>query len=184
MSTYSVIPTRQAELKLCHNLNPGQGSLSQAGCQIGHQRMGKRTLRLCAALSLLVLLSGCEGNNVDDLKVPGRWYSAAQVDLGQTVFSANCAGCHGAGAQGTVVDWRKAQADGSYPPPPLNGTAHAWHHPLSILKRTVREGGLKVGGKMPGFGGKLNDDEQAAAIAFFQSQWNQKIYDAWLSRGG
>ena len=83
-----------------------------------------------------------------------------------------------------MFNWRKTQADGSYPPPPLNGTAHAWHHPLSVLLRTIQEGGARLGGKMPEFGQTLSREEQLAAIAFFQSKWDEKIYEGWLSRGG
>ena len=116
--------------------------------------------------------------------VPGRWYTQSQVSAGKELFQANCGVCHGMEAEGTVADWRKTLADGSYPPPPLNGSAHAWHHPLSQLKRTIQQGGAPYGGKMPGFGRRLDDDQQLAAIAFFQSKWTAEIYAAWLARGG
>ena len=83
-----------------------------------------------------------------------------------------------------MFNWRKTLADGSYPPPPLNGTAHARHHPLSLLLRTIRKGGAQIGGKMPGFGKKLNEKEQLGSIAFFQSKWSDKTYQGWLQRGG
>jgi len=37
---------------------------------------------------------------------------------------------------------------------------------------------------MPGFGGKLKEAEKLAAIAYVQSFWSDKIYDAWDERGG
>ncbi len=114
----------------------------------------------------------------------GRWYSAEQAKQGRALFQTNCAGCHGAKAQGVVVDWRKRLSDGSYPPPPLNGSAHAWHHPLSSLKWTVKEGSINRGGKMPGFKSTLSGQDQLATIAFFQSFWDDRIYSGWLSRGG
>ena len=120
----------------------------------------------------------------DKKEVGGRWYTQARVDAGAIIFENNCAECHGKEAQGLAADWRKTLPDGSYPPPPLNGSAHAWHHPLRALKRTVDFGGIKFGGKMQGFKGKLSDDEQVNAIAFFQSKWSDKIYDAWIQRGG
>ena len=141
-------------------------------------------MRMLSALAAVLLLGGCEGQVAGEPTVPGRWYTPAQVESGKFVFQANCAVCHGKSAQGTVLNWRKTQADGSYPPPPLNGTAHAWHHPLSVLLRTIGDGGMQNGGKMPGFGQKLSVDEQRAAIAFFQSHWGEKIYQGWLSRGG
>jgi mono/diheme cytochrome c family protein len=66
----------------------------------------------------------------------------------------------------------------------LNGTAHAWHHPLGVLKKVINEGGIPMGGKMPAFNDKLKDDEKLAVISYFQSFWPDEIYNAWISRGG
>ncbi len=111
-----------------------------------------------------------------------RWYTSDQAEHGRIVFDAHCAECHGAQAQGLAEDWAKAGPDGKYPPPPLNGTAHAWHHPRSVLRRTIREGGIKLGGQMPGFATKLKDNDIDAAIAYFQSFWSDEIYRRWLER--
>jgi mono/diheme cytochrome c family protein len=78
--------------------------------------------------------------------------------------------CHGSNAEGTR-DWKKTDANGNYPPPPLDGSAHAWHHPLAQLARSIKEGGIKLGGVMPPFGDKLSDQEVLAVIAYFQSKW-------------
>ena len=88
------------------------------------------------------------------------------------------------GAVYLAEDWRKPLADGSYPPPPLDGTAHAWHHPLKQLVKTIRDGGVVYGGKMPGFRSTLGLAEQLATIAYFQSYWDEEIYRRWLQRGG
>ncbi len=112
-----------------------------------------------------------------------RWYSDEQLQLGKQVFAQNCASCHGINAQGTF-NWKKPGADGSFPPPPLNGSAHSWHHPLKLLMRTIDQGGVPLGGKMPGFKDKLSKEEKLAAIAYFQSKWSDKIYNAWVKRGG
>jgi len=133
---------------------------------------------------VLLTLSACGEDNNDNVQQTGaRWYAQSQVDMGRAVFTRNCAACHGEKAQGNP-DWKKALPDTQDPPPALNGTAHAWHHPLKILKRTIDMGGVPLGGKMPPFKGKLSDAEKEAAIAYFQSFWNDKIYTAWLGRGG
>ena len=49
---------------------------------------------------------------------------------------------------------------------------------------TVRKGGAPVGGVMPPFGDKLSAEQIDAAIAFFQEQWSDRIYGAWLERNG
>lgn len=129
-----------------------------------------------AALLCAVLLTGC--GHEPSGKV-GRWYSEAQVEQGERLFQHYCAECHGGHAQGLAPDWRVRQADGSYPPPPLNGTAHTWHHPLSVLQRVIQEGGAPYDGKMPGFKGRLSEAEQLAIIAWFQHFWSDQIYEAW-----
>jgi mono/diheme cytochrome c family protein len=113
-----------------------------------------------------------------------RWFSQAQVSRGQEVFTQNCAVCHGDEAQGLAEDWRQRLPGGSFPPPPLNGSAHAWHHPLFQLMQTIETGGVPYGGQMPPFAEVLDDDEKLAAIAYFQSFWDEEIYLSWLDRGG
>jgi mono/diheme cytochrome c family protein len=107
-----------------------------------------------------------------------RWYSEAQVRRGAEVFRQNCAVCHGAGAEG-AENWQFRDADGRFPPPPLNGTAHAWHHPLAQLFDMI-ENGTQPTGNMPAWGDTLSDDEILAAIAWFQSKWPDEVYQAWF----
>ncbi len=107
-----------------------------------------------------------------------RWYTAEQVAQGQELFVQHCAECHGKNAEATP-DWRKTDATGNYPPPPLNGSAHAWHHSLSVLRETIRQGGVPLGGVMPGFADKLSAQETDAVIAWFQSLWPDELYQAW-----
>jgi len=112
------------------------------------------------------------------VQAESRWYDQATVDQGAALFSQNCASCHGTNAEGTA-DWKKTDANGNFPPPPLNGSAHAWHHNKELLKRTIREGGAKLGGLMPGFADKLSDEEINAVIAYFQSKWPDSVYQKW-----
>lgn len=128
-------------------------------------------------------LAGCDQQR-EEPKVAGRWYTAGQVSDGARLFAEHCAACHGAKAEGKAADWRQTLPDGSYPPPPLNGSAHAWHHTLSVLRRSVARGGIPLGGKMPPFGDQLSPAQIDAVIAYFQSQWDDKIYGAWEQRGG
>lgn len=113
-----------------------------------------------------------------------RWYGQAQVVAGEKIYQQNCLSCHGAGGGGLVKEWRRRLADGSYPPPPLDGTAHTWHHPLSVLERTIRDGTAPLGGNMPAFGKNLTKQQRLAVIAYLQSHWTEGIYRQWLARGG
>jgi len=112
-----------------------------------------------------------------------RWYTKAQVVSGKKLFAAKCSVCHGLKAEKTIK-WRQKLADGSYPPPPLNGSAHAWHHTLAQLISQINDGGAAYGGKMPGFGDALNDSEKKDVISYFQSFWNDKIYESWKRKSG
>ncbi len=131
--------------------------------------------------ALLISAPACSELNAP---MGDRWYTKALVSQGANLFKKHCAICHGDSAQGTAPNWRQALADGSYPPPPLNGSAHAWHHPIKVLKRTIRRGGIPVGGKMPPFEGRLSNAEIESVIAFFQNMWGDEIYSAWKERGG
>lgn len=102
---------------------------------------------------------------------------------GEALFQRNCSVCHGLNAEG-VSNWQVRDADGQYPPPPLNGTAHTWHHPTSLLLRTIKEGTGELGGSMPAWEGKLGDDEILAIIQWITSLWPDEIYQAWIDRGG
>ncbi|MDZ7660543.1 MAG: cytochrome c [Fodinibius sp.] len=110
----------------------------------------------------------------------GRWFTEKQFRLGKQVFISQCASCHGEKAQGIVQDWKQRNPDGSFPPPPLDGSAHAWHHPLEVLVQQVNEGGMKLGGTMPAFGDTLSDEEVIAVIAYFQSYWDEQTYNRWV----
>ena len=109
---------------------------------------------------------------------PERWYDTSRVESGAKVYASNCAVCHGARGEATA-DWRRRESDGSFPPPPLNGTAHTWHHPFGILARQIKFGAPGGGGKMPIFQGKLTDEEIINVIAWFQNLWPDDIYAQW-----
>ena len=134
--------------------------------------MGVSIAAIVAVVGIFVLiLVGNAGDRVED-----RWYTESQLKIGKQVFDKNCAVCHGSEGQSTAENWKKPLSDGSYAPPPINGTGHAWHHPVSQLKRSIREGGQAIGGKMPGFQEKLSNDEIEAVIAYFQNWWPEDIY--------
>jgi mono/diheme cytochrome c family protein len=143
-------------------------------------------------ITCLMLLTACgeqdsvTGAQTDSAAglLDGRWYSTDQVATGAAIFAANCATCHGELAQGLAADWQARLPDGSYPPPPLNGSAHAWHHPLAQLLQVIETGGIPYGGNMPPFAGQLDRDAMLAAVAFFQSQWSEEIYQNWVDLGG
>lgn len=110
-----------------------------------------------------------------------RNFNPDQVAHGQTLFQKNCAVCHGQNAEGTS-DWRKPLENGRYPPPPLNGTAHAWHHSTEELKRFILNGGPPGEGRMPGWEGILKDQEIDDILIWIKSLWPDEIYQGWYTR--
>ncbi len=143
---------------------------------------------IAGAFALVALLASCQPSQTESEQTAvdsnSRWYSHQQVEQGQLIFRAHCAQCHGENAQGLHEDWKAKLPDGSFPPPPLNGSAHAWHHPLSVLLGVINEGGVALGGNMPGFQAVLTDKEKLAVIAFFQNYWTDEIYANWVKMGG
>ena len=115
---------------------------------------------------------------VFETPVTGRWYTAEQVMAGKPLYETYCAVCHAADGSATA-EWRTPLPDGNYPPPPLNGTAHTWHHPLDMLNHTIAKGGAEYGGVMPGFEAAIDESGRLAIIAWFQSLWSDEIYEKW-----
>jgi len=134
-------------------------------------------------LILLLLLSACDtGQNIGGMPVseaPPRQVNTLQMALGKQVFADNCAVCHGDRAQGTT-EWRQTDADGYYPPPPLNGSAHAWHHSTEVLKDVILAGSPQGQGNMPAWKDNLSDEQIDAVIVWIQSTWPQTVYDTWF----
>ncbi|MFT5446417.1 MAG: mono/diheme cytochrome c family protein [Gammaproteobacteria bacterium] len=112
------------------------------------------------------------------MNTPVRWYESIRIQRGAALYAQHCADCHGNNAQGNA-DWRKKSAGGLFPPPPLNGTGHAWHHPLRALGAQIKHGAPGGRGSMPGFSATLSDEQILDTIAWFQHQWPDDIYAAW-----
>ena len=136
--------------------------------------MSTDTWRLCGAL--FCVLFGAAAIAASQ----GRWYTAAQVQHGRTLYAENCAACHGKDGEGQA-DWDKPDEMGFYPAPPLNPSGHAWHHPLADMLSTLEMGGGPSGGTMPSFTGILDDAGKRAVIAYIQSLWPDEMYDNWAA---
>ena len=120
------------------------------------------------AIFALILLAGCsseeKNSNIDSM-----------ASLGESVFNKNCVSCHGVKGQGLATDWKVKDANGNYPPPPLNGTAHTWHHSPEQLLYTINKGGTEMGGQMPAFEKRLTEEEKWALIDYMYCLWPKEI---------
>ena len=101
--------------------------------------------------------------------------SPATIQLGQSIYAANCAACHGANLQGQP-DWKHRLANGRMPAPPHDVTGHTWHHSDRDLFNLTKLGVAAVMGDgyesdMPAFDGKLSDAEIKAVLDYIKSTW-------------
>lgn len=107
---------------------------------------------------------------------------AAVLALGETIYQAQCAECHGANLQGQP-DWRNRAADGRLPAPPHDAGGHTWHHPDETLFRITKYGVAKAAGlkdyvsAMPAYEGVLSDAEIVAALSWIKSRWPSQVRD-------
>lgn len=107
-----------------------------------------------------------------------RNFDPVQIQRGEAVYNANCVGCHGPNGVATP-EWRKPGPDGKYPPPPLDSSAHAWHHSTEVLKKTILKGTPPEIGSMPAWEGKLTEQQVDDVIVWIKSLWSDEIYDLW-----
>ena len=133
---------------------------------------------LCAAL-----LAGCgDGAKQPEIQGKGpRQYDKSVLARGERVFQTHCATCHGVNGE-AKPDWRIRGADGKMPPPPLDDSGHAWHHPRAWLKQMVVQGSPAGLGNMPAWGGKLSAQEIDEVVTYVTSLWSDAIYLQWLTK--
>jgi mono/diheme cytochrome c family protein len=145
-------------------------------------------------IGLVLLFAGCDASTDSSQKTLStlsgpdiqRRQNPALIRKGQALFQRYCATCHGGRAQGDP-NWRHRQADGTWPPPPLNGSGHAWHHAPDKLRAMIRDG-IQPGedggpvGDMPAWGDRLSDEDIDAVIAWFQSLWPDPVYALWYEQ--
>lgn len=139
-------------------------------------------------LVLFLALAGCEfgaGPEGDRSAAVDLRNDHGLVEQGAKIYAQNCARCHGAQGEGDP-NWRVPGNDGFYPPPPLNGSGHAWHHSTDVLRQVIADGSADGAGRMPAWSGRLTARQIDAVIAWFQAQWPEDVYASWkemTSRG-
>ncbi len=112
--------------------------------------------------------------------MPDTWLKPEQVERGRLVYEKNCLECHGTEGRGQPGDWRVKQDNGMYPPPPLDDSAHAWHHPTEVLKQRIRKGSPSGVGDMPAWEGKLTEAEIDDVVVYVKSLWSPEVFRRWI----
>lgn len=140
---------------------------------------------LSAALTLALILALFTVENAFDQPRVLGWFSAdkrAEIQLGQHVYQANCAACHGVNLQGQP-NWQSPGADGLIPAPPHDETGHTWHHPTDLLFAITKYGIVEAANlegyqsAMPAYEGVLTDGEIEAVLSFIKSQWPEELQE-------
>ena len=104
--------------------------------------------------------------------------NAEQVALGERVYQAQCASCHGANLEGQP-NWRERLATGKLPAPPHDPSGHTWHHSDALLFAITKHGIDRYAppgyqSDMPPFAGRLTDEEIWAVLAYIKSTWPEE----------
>lgn len=104
---------------------------------------------------------------------------AKLVALGQRVYAAECAACHGVGLEGQP-NWQTRDASGRLPAPPHDASGHTWHHPDQVLFEITKHGVQRFAppgylSDMPNYEDTLSDREIWAVIAYIKSAWSAEI---------
>jgi len=105
---------------------------------------------------------------------------AKGLALGEKVYQAHCASCHGAKLEGQP-NWRSRGADGLLPAPPHDQSGHTWHHPDEVLFRITKYGVAKAANlkdytsAMPVYEGVLSDEEIIASLSWIKAQWPPSV---------
>lgn len=100
--------------------------------------------------------------------------------LGQKVYAAQCAACHGQRLEGQP-NWRERGVDGRLPAPPHDASGHTWHHPDEVLFRITKYGVAKAANlknyesAMPAYEDRLSDEEIVAVLSWIKSTWPPEI---------
>jgi len=97
--------------------------------------------------------------------------SDALVAEGRQLYGAFCESCHGAKGRGEKPEDMYARDDYGVVAPPLDDSAHGWHHSDRDLAATILNGSPRNPRMMP-FRGFLGEAEAGKLVAYIKSLWS------------
>lgn len=141
--------------------------------------MNNRT-RVCTVILLSTVgtfLFASEGT--DGVRIDLKADDLVVVQLGEKIYQAHCASCHGPELEGQP-NWRTRDANGLLPAPPHDATGHTWHHADDLLFEITKYGPSVViddssyKTAMPVYKDILSDDDIVAVLSFIKSTWPEE----------
>ena len=99
--------------------------------------------------------------------------TAEIIGKGRKLFNTYCQACHGADAKGQQTT---PGFDPKNPPsimaPPLDDTAHGWHHSDANLASTILNGSPRQGSPMVAWKAQLSKADAESLVAYIKSLWS------------
>lgn len=133
-------------------------------------------IAICTGAAAVAALALVVHRSRDEAQVTfmGEVLAPAQITLGQEIYAAQCASCHGVQLEGQP-DWKRRLDNGRMPAPPHDASGHTWHHPDQQLFIITKHGlGAVVedyDSDMPAFQDVLTDDQIRAVLGYIKSTW-------------
>lgn len=134
--------------------------------------------RIGGMLAAVLFLTACSKKEQEapSAKPSERMASLESLARGARLYQEHCAQCHGPEAQGHP-DWQNPQVVAA---PPLNGSGNEWKRSKRELVAIIQNGATRREELvMPGWKGRLSDQEMEDIVAWFQALWPIDVYERW-----
>ena len=94
--------------------------------------------------------------------------STTTVAKGETLYNTNCSICHGIKGSGVIDDKSR-----TFLAPPLDESAHAWHHTDGDLIDIILNGSPR-NPKMIAWKSILSEDDASSIVEYIKSLWSPR----------
>ena len=101
--------------------------------------------------------------------------SPALVANGEGLYKKNCIACHGEKGVGeNPANIYAMDEKGNYVAPPLNESAHAWHHTDEQLMEIILKGSSR-NPRMIAWEKSISKDDARSLVEYIKSLWSERV---------